>query len=169
MVVKLRKWIFSQPKLLPLKEEGFTLLESIVSLYVLVICILLISYAASQYQTIRKQIFLDRQLEWHLFLNQFEYDSKQLVFKDITTSRVRFEEFDRIGKTQRVIVYQKDLKKTNLIKTTELGGYQPLLMKVSKVTFSKKGNFLVIEVLFSNKESYKAQLKITQPVEELEK
>jgi competence protein ComGF len=129
----------------------------------------LISYAASQYQTIRKQTFLDRQLEWHLFLNQLEYDSRQLVFKDSTTSRVRFEEFDRTGKVQRIIVYQKDLKKTTLIKTTELGGYQPLLMKVSKVTFSKKGDFLIIEVLFSNKESYKAQLKITQVVEELEK
>ncbi|WP_414839861.1 competence type IV pilus minor pilin ComGF [Carnobacterium sp. TMP28] len=169
MKVKLRKSIFSQTKLLPLKEEGFTLLESIVSLYVLVICVSLISYAASQYQTIRKQTFLDRQLEWHLFLNQLEYDSRQLVFKDSTTSRVRFEEFDHIGKVQRIIVYQKDLKKTTLIKTTELGGYQPLLMKVSKVTFSKKGDFLIIEVLFSNKETYKAQLKITQVVEELEK
>lgn len=139
-----------------------------VSLYILVIIVSLISFTASQYQTIRKQTFLDRQLEWHLFLNQFEYDIKDLVFKDATSNKVRFDERDTSSNVKRIIVYQKDMKKTNLIKTTESGGYQPLLMKVSKVTFIKKGDFLIIQVVFLNKESYKAQIKITQQNEELE-
>nr|WP_281173148.1 competence type IV pilus minor pilin ComGF [Carnobacterium funditum] len=166
MVVK-RKWIFFQLKSPTLNEQGFTLLESIVSLYVLVICVSLIGFTASQYQSIRKQTFLDRQLEWHLFLNQFEYEIKELVFKDITASKVRFEEQDAAGRVRRLIVYQKDLNKTTLIKTTESGGYQPLLMKVSRVTFTKNGDFLVIQVSFLNKESYKAQVKITEQIKEL--
>ena len=160
-----RKWVFFQLKLFPLKNQGFTLLESVVSLYVLVLCVSLIGFTASQYQTIRKQTFLDRQLEWHLFLNQFEYEIKDLVFKDTTENKVRFEEWNA-GKLSRIIVYQKDLKKANLIKTTDSGGYQPLLMKVSKVTFIKKDDFLVIQAVFSNKEKYKAQIKIPQQLEE---
>lgn len=164
-MVKKRKWIFYRLKLLRLKNQGFTLLESVVSLYVLVLCVSLIGFTASQYQTIRKQTFLDRQLEWHLFLNQFEYEINDLEFKDVTENKVRFEEWNA-GKLNRIIVYQKDLKKTNLIKTTESGGYQPLLMKVSKVTFAKKDDFLVIQAVFSNKEKYKAQIKIPQQHEE---
>jgi competence protein ComGF len=95
------------------------LIESVVSLYILVLVVSLISFTASQYQTIRKQTFLDRQLEWHLFLNQFEYETKELVLKDVTPSKARFEEQDATGKVKRIIIYQKDLKKTNLIKTTE--------------------------------------------------
>ena len=143
------------------------MIESVVALFVLVLVVSLISFTASQYQSIRKQTFLDRQLEWHLFLNQFEYETRDLLLKDVTPSKVTFEEQDASGKVKRIMVYQKDLKKTHLIKTTESGGYQPLLMKVSKVTFLKKGDFLEVQVLFSNKESYGAQVKITQKVEEL--
>ena len=87
-----RKWVFFQLKLFPLKNQGFTLLESVVSLYVLVLCVSLIGFTASQYQTIRKQTFLDRQLEWHLFLNQFEYEIKDLVLLSPEDSEILFKE-----------------------------------------------------------------------------
>lgn len=145
------------------------MIESVVALFVLVLVVSLISFTANQYQSIRKQTFLDRQLEWHLFLSQFEYEIRDLVLKDVTPSKATFEEQDASGKVKRIMIYQKDLNKTNFIKTTESGGYQPLLMKVSKVTFLKKGDFLEVQALFSNKESYRAQVKLTQKVEELKK
>ena len=118
------------------------MIESIVALFILVLVVSLISFTANQYQSIRKLTFLDRQLEWHLFLSQFEYETRDLVLKDVTPSKVTFEEQDASGKVKRMMIYQKDLNKTNFIKTTESGGYQPLLMKVSKGRFFRSTSTL---------------------------
>lgn len=148
-----------------LNNQGFVLLETLVGMSVLMLCVSLISFSISQYQTVRAQTFRDRQLEWQLFLNQFDYEIKGLVLSEVTASKVRFEEKNAAGKVERIIIYQKDLKKPVFIKTTDAGGYQPLLMQVSKLSFLKKEEFLVLQVTFSNKETYAAQINLAQTIE----
>ncbi|WP_192988039.1 competence type IV pilus minor pilin ComGF [Carnobacterium mobile] len=152
-------------KSISLNSKGFVLLETLIGMSVLMLSVSLISFSIGQFQTIRAQTFQDRQLEWQLFLNQFEYEIKGLALSDVTASKVRFEEKNTAGKVQRIIIYQKDLKKPVFIKTTDAGGYQPLLMQVSKFSFSKKEDILILQVTFSNKETYAAQINLAQTIE----
>lgn len=163
-MMEINSWLLksSRQKSQNLDAKGFTLLETVIALLVLLTCVSLIGFSVNQLRAIRNQTFQDRQLEWHLFLNQFNYEIKGLVLKDVSTSKVRFEEQDAAGKTQRVHIYQRDANKTVFIKTTDSGGYQPLMMKVSKLTFSKKDTFLILRVTFTNNENYSAQVNLSQ-------
>ena len=156
------KW--SHSVIQPPNDEGFTLLEAILALLVFALCFSLFSMTVKQVQSIRNAQQSDRQLEWHLFLNQFEYDLKENQLKEVTKEVVVFKQPNvTTGGTDNVS-YKRNLQK--LIRQVNSVGYQPMLMKLRKLNFNLKGNFLVIQVEFMNGETYQSQINLQNHIEE---
>lgn len=151
----LKSSLFKRPVL---DQKGFTLIEALAALFILALCVSLLSFATTQYQTIRKQTFEDRQLEWHMFLNQFEYNIEKLVFVSAKPSELQFKLLDEKGKFKEMIYYERHFEV--LRRRTESGGHQPMLMKVKSINFVQNNSFLEITVTFLNQETYHAQLSI---------
>ena len=55
-----------------MKSKGFTLLECLLSLWVLAICLLLISGIVKHLAPVNQQIMARKDQEWHVFLFQLE-------------------------------------------------------------------------------------------------
>lgn len=145
-------------KRLALDQKGFTLIEALAALFILVLCIALLNVVTTQYKTIREQTFEDRQLEWHMFLNQFEYSLEGLVLVNTKPNELQFKMLDEKGQFKEMIYYEKY---DNLVRRrTGSGGHHPMLMKVKSINFIQKKSFLEITVTFSNQEIYHAQLDI---------
>lgn len=145
-------------------RSGFTIFETMCALFVLLLCVSLLSFAFTQYQNIRQQTFNDRQLEWHLFLNQFEYSIKDLVFAESNSRRAVFEKRDVNRNRTDQYIYERNL--TTLRKTSWNGGHQPMLMETRSVSFSLNGSFLQIDTTFLNDETYSAQVNISNNLAE---
>lgn len=151
----LKSFLFKRPIL---DQKGFTLIEALAALFILVLCISLLSFATTQYRTIRKETFEDRQLEWHMFLNQFEYDIEGLVFVNAKPNELEFKLLDDKGMFKETIYYERHFEV--LRRRTGAGGHQPMLMKVKTLNFVQNKSFLEITVTFLNQETYHAQLSI---------
>lgn len=141
-----------------LDQKGFTLIEAVAALFILVLCISLLNFVTTQYQTIRKQTFEDRQLEWHMFLNQFEYSLEGLVFVKAKSNELQFNLLDEKGQFKETIYYERNYAVVR--RRTGSGGHQPMLMQVKSISFSQNDSFIEIEVTFLNQETYHAQLSI---------
>lgn len=141
-----------------LDQKGFTLIEALVALFILVLCIALLNVVTTQYKTIRKQTFEDRQLEWHMFLNQFEYSLEGLVLVNTKPNELQFKLLDEKCQFKEMVYYEKY---DNLVRRrTGSGGHHPMLMKVESINFVQKNSFLEITVTFLNQETYHAQLGV---------
>lgn len=151
----LKSFLFNRPDL---DQKGFTLIEALAALFILVLCISLLSFATMQYKTIRKQTFEERQLEWHMFLNQFEYNIEGLVFVSAKPSELQFKLLDEKGQFKEMIYYERHFEV--LRRRTGSGGHQPMLMKVKSINFIQNNSFIEITVTFLNQETYHAQLSI---------
>ncbi|WP_035053923.1 competence type IV pilus minor pilin ComGF [Carnobacterium pleistocenium] len=145
-------------KHLTLDQNGFTLIEALAALFILVLCISLLNFATTQYKTIRKQTFEERQLEWHMFLNQFEYNIEGLVFVKAKPSELQFKLLDEEGQFKEMIYYERHFEV--LRRRTGSGGHQPMLMKVKSLNFVQNHSFIEITVTFLNQETYHAQVPI---------
>lgn len=156
------KWSLSPLQLT--NNKGFTLLESVIALLVFALCFSLFSMAVKQVQSIHNAQQSDRQLEWHLFLNQFEYDIKELKLKEVTEEEVVFKRYIADTGEAEYISYKRTLQK--LLRKVNYKGYQPMLMKLRKVNFKLNGNFLVVQVEFINGETYQSQINLKDHIEE---
>ena len=76
------------------KEEGFTLLEVLLTLSIISLCVLLFSMAITQIKTVRASIKDDRQIEWHLFLNSMEYDLIGSEFIEVTNTNLSVSKYN---------------------------------------------------------------------------
>lgn len=67
-MMEINSWLLksSRQKSQNLDAKGFTLLETVIALLVLLTCVSLIGFSVNQLRAIRNQTFQDRQLEWHL-------------------------------------------------------------------------------------------------------
>lgn len=149
-----------------LNNKGFTLLESIIALLVFALCFSLFSLAVKQVQSIHNVQQSDRQLEWHLFLNQFEFDLKENQLKEVTKEQVVFNQYsEKTGVTEKVSYKRKGQK---IIRQVDSQGYQPMLMKLHTLNFKLNGKFLAIQVEFMNGETYQSQINLKDHIEEPE-
>ena len=139
-------------------DEGFSLLEVIIALSILSSCVLLFSFALSQVQTVRKAVRDDRQIEWHLFINQLQnelHDSRE-----VTTGKdkLTFEKVSEKNGKWESITYERYYK--IIRRQVDSTGHQPMLLDVSRVAFSSTGSRLLIDVTFYNGERYNAEIKV---------
>lgn len=125
----------------------------VVSLSITSLCFLLLSIGIVQIKELNKTIKTDKQIEWHLFLNQLDHyliDS-QFTSNSDTVLRV-VERVD--GKFQNVR-YQKS--GTKFIRRLNKGT-QPLLMDIQTINITKHENTILIKGIFNNGETYQARI-----------
>lgn len=133
-------------------------MEALVATFILSICVALLSLSLQNYQHIRQVTFKDRQLEWHLFLNQFEEEIKNAFVVRIESEKVIFH---KIGSSEGSQFFYEKYRTLIRRRTNKgSGGHQPVLMKIETMKFKKIDNFLEIKVLFTNQESYVALIKV---------
>lgn len=117
--------------------------------------------AVKQIEVVQRVQESDRQLEWHLFLNQFEYDIQDFKLKHVTSSTATFIKNPVSGEE---VAYARDKQK--LLRKVGDKGHQPMLMKLRKLTFSLKGTFLVIQAEFLNGEKFQAHVSLADQIKE---
>lgn len=135
-----------------MKSKGFTLLECLLSLWVLAICLLLISGIVKHLAPVNQQTMARKDQEWHVFLFQLERELSTCTYLSVseTTLYLRSSQnnsvtIDRINRVLR--------KRDN-------NGYQPLLTEVTDVSFEKIGAAIRFIVSFENGEQKIGQWKI---------
>lgn len=142
------------------RDDGFSLLEVIITLSILSSCVLLFSFAISQIQTTRSHIKDERQIEWHLFINQLEYELQDS--RNVTTSRnkVSFDIYDPEDQRIKTVSYERYFQ----IIRRQVGslGHQPILLEVSSAEFSLLEETLTIQVEFNNGEEYNAKFRVNE-------
>lgn len=142
------------------KEKGFTLLEVLVALSISTLCFLLLSIGITQTRTIREQVEEDKQIEWHLFLNQLEHylEDSELVSVSRDSLTVK-EPKKETGELETVSYVRPQTNRSVLIRRVN-NGNQRLLSQVNWVRFSRSGEILEVEGYFQNGETYNARLRI---------
>lgn len=156
-----RKWRFSPSA--GRNEQGFTLLELLVTLSVTSISVLLFSAALTQLSAVRNRTNDDRQIEWHLFLNQLEYDMKDNVLRDVVSNRIRMWEVVDGEVQNNTIAYNLN-SNNRYVRTRNGAGQQLMLMKIERLSLSRTGDQIQIRVVFQNGERYSARIKVRENI-----
>lgn len=139
-------------------ERGFTLLEVIIALAVTAGSVLLFSLALTQIGHARDKVNDDRQIEWHLFLNQLEYDLRDKTFIDSQPNRFRMQGHNET--TGALETYTYSFYKDLIRRSVNGMGHQPMLMRARSFTVDQSGEQLKLNVVFDNEEAYTARLKV---------
>lgn len=144
-------------------EEGFTLIEVLLSLSIVSLCVVLLSFFTSQSKSLQERINTDRQIEWHLFLNQAEYELEGSYKVSVNLDSMTVEKENDQGHKE-TIKYQKYL---SLLRRQVGGeGHQPLLTDLKSLQFKTKENKVIITVKFNNEETYSAVFAIPEKLDE---
>ncbi|GAA0352601.1 competence type IV pilus minor pilin ComGF [Alkalibacterium iburiense] len=142
------------------KEEGFTLLEVLLTLSIMSICVLFFSLALTQFKTVRASVKDDRQIEWHLFLNSMENDMKESELRQMTQTSLSVYTVDE--KTNKRVTVTYRLNRDEMIRSVT-GGYEPILINVSKAHYEKLSDQRVrLNVTFHNGEEFTANIKVNE-------
>ncbi|SEL71650.1 competence protein ComGF [Alkalibacterium putridalgicola] len=142
------------------RDDGFSLLEVIITLSILSSCVLLFSFAISQIQTTRSQIKDERQIEWHLFINQLEYELQDSGNVTASRNKVSFDIYDPEDQRIKTVSYERYFQ----IIRRQVGslGHQPILLEVSAAEFSLLEETLTIQVECNNGEEYSAKFRVNE-------
>lgn len=154
-----RKWKSSQSA--GRNDQGFTLVEILIALSVTSLTVLLFSAVLTQLVTLRSQTNDDRQIEWHLFLNQLEYDMKDTVLRDVVSNRIRMWEVHD-GIVQRDFVSYNLNTNKRYVRTRNNAGQQLMLMKIESMSLNRTGSKIEIRVTFQNGERYSGRIKVKE-------
>lgn len=155
-------------------ESGFTLLEALISFMVTGSIMMLLIGGLLQIKTINSYIVDnsqkstespnrvegDRQIEWHLFLNQLENDLKGTV--NVKEYRTYFYAYSRDEETNFLekIEYRRPINgdsRRNFIRLKNNGNVR-MLSGVQLPEFERDGNWLVLDFSFKNGESYTGRI-----------
>lgn len=135
-------------------QEGFTLLESLLALFVNSLILLLIGSLFQSAQSMKDSIQHEKNIEWHIFLNQAEYDLlnkkiKNRILKTITLSE------DGTKAT-----YTYSFKGTELRREKNNSGYVPMLTEVKDLNFQDAKGGIKIQSVFRDEKEMEAYLPI---------
>lgn len=139
-------------------EDAVTLIETLIALNVLMGCVLFFSLALTQIQAVRTTLNDERQIEWHLFLNQLEYDLRDKGLVSHSSQSINVKQINEGVVQSDVISYS--LSNTMIRRTVSSKGHQPMLTKVKSLNVGRKDDQLLLKVVFENNESYSARVKV---------
>lgn len=146
-----------------MNDSGFTLLETMVAISLMSLAILLLSTFTEQSSRIQKDIKSDRQIEWHLFLNQLEYDLRDSKLISISSERFVVERPNKEDEIEK-ISYERYYKLLRRKVGNE--GHQPVLTRLREIHMKSKEGQLWIAATFQDGESYTASLLLPLKEEE---
>lgn len=135
-----------------MKSKGFTLLECLLSLWVLAIFLLLISGIVKHLAPVNQQIMARKDQEWHVFLFQLERELSTCVYLSVSENTL----YLRSSQNNSVTIDRIN----RVLRKRDNNGYQPLLTEVADVSFEKIGAAIRFTVSFENGDQKIGQWKI---------
>ncbi|WP_040292786.1 competence type IV pilus minor pilin ComGF [Alloiococcus otitis] len=143
-----------------LKKEGaFTMLEALVALSITSLILLALSIGVSHFKQVKEELRADRQLDWHLFVNQMSFYLESSDLLSVNQNRLLVKEVNY--RDQSVVQAQYRLVNGNFIRRVN-NGYQPMLLDVKKVEMEEMGPSLMMKAYFNNDEEYQARIWVNQ-------
>lgn len=159
-------------------EEGFTLLETLLSLLISSLVILLLTGGILQVVAIRENVSNnaqessrshvitgDRQVEWHIFLNQLENYLQDSFEPQVVPHYIQVKEEEAGTKEQILVRYSQDSNERNLSRKAA-NGNQRMLTGIKRIAFKRAGGWLTVEVTFINNDRYNGRIWLESWVEQ---
>lgn len=168
--------IFMKPNLK--NEQGFTILETLISLFVSSFVIMLLTGGLLNVMSIRdtmvnnaqnssrtNQISGDRQVEWHIFLNQLESYLQGSYDPEVLSNHIKVKvPKTTISKGYQDIFYRIDGSTYNFSRR-DSNGYHRMLTEIQKIDFTQEDGWLEAEVTFSNGQTFRGRIWVESWVE----
>lgn len=156
------------------KSLGFTLLEAIVSLLVSSFTLLLVIGSLNQIKVMnastivqgqptasaREYVVVDRQIEWHLFLNQLNNQLENSKFIELSNSQLVTSEWDDALKREVKVYYNQAKTGKRNFRRSKNNGNHTLLTNLQKYRLMKNEGWFYLDFTFKNGQNYKAKLWI---------
>lgn len=136
-------------------QGGFTLIESLLALFTSSLVLLLVGMTFQM--LVKTENYMNNSknnIEWHLFLNQTEYDMQNKKLTKVHSYEITLEEQG----TRDVISYAQNGSKIRWQRNKV--GYVPVLTNVKEVNFQNNASGLLIEVTFTNQQNVKGLIPL---------
>lgn len=154
-------------------KKGFTLLETLFALLVTSLTVLLLSQTTNSAKQIAAAYQSNTQLDWHIFLNQIEYDfenSKNFRVEKVRNhSKILYDRwYEDEGRYQtNSIEFYTSGGESMLRQRVNNRGHQPILMNVRsfQALFEEDIQEVIIQIKFKSGESYEAYLSTQTKME----
>ncbi len=168
-------------KLNGIRQAGFTLLEALIALLLSSLVLLLLASGILEASKI-KEILVndsqaeatqshtvsgDRQLEWHLFLNQLETYLEGTKNPQVFKEQILLDEWEE--ETNRYVVTRYDQRgsRNNFVRSKS-NGYNRMLTGIQTVHLKKEEGWLLLDFTFRNGENYQGKVWVNSWTEETE-
>ena len=164
-------------------ESGFTLLEAMVALMMTASILLLLMGSLLQadainqkmvsdaqfYEETQDSVVGDRQIEWHLFLNQLENYLQGSVDPVVGENYLEVKEMDEETNRLTSVVYkQPDSGSKRTFLQYKNNGKIRMLTGVEKVDFSRENGWLTLNFKFRNNQYYTGRIWVESWIKEKE-
>ena len=137
-------------------SRGFSLVESLLALFINSLVLILLGHVFSSLQLIQTTLHSDKNIEWHLFLNQVENDINTKTLTKKREHELTFLE----KKSTDVISYE--WRNSEVVRTKNSSGYVPMISKLKSVRYDdKSSNQLVgVRINFINGQILEGTIKV---------
>lgn len=129
--------------------HGFTLTECLLSLLLTSLFFLMLSGIFTQSQQVLQQVERREELEWQIFLIQFDKITEKGTFRDMSATALIFER-DELHEGKVVTLAIKYSSNKKYIYLSNNGGTEPILTQVQAVHFERQGDAILFTVRFLN-------------------
>lgn len=137
-------------------DKGFTLIEALISLFVVSLSLFLLNSLVLNIQTFVPKIDHQKQTEWHVFLHQLPYEIEGYQLEYITNKELLFVSEEGF----KIYIY---LRNGRVVKQINFEGHQPLLMDVKSIEYQTyEENQIKVNVEFLTGEQYTAIIPINE-------
>lgn len=145
-------------------EEGFTLIETAVSLSIISVCVFFFSIAVTQTRSVQAHLKDDRQMEWHMYINQLEYDMMDTVIDRVGVTSLHYKKGNPTSGKLEVISHSTYGELVR--RQVDDKGHQPMLTEVDTYRLALDGNRLTLTVTFETGDRFTAYLKVNRESKE---
>ncbi|MEG0292831.1 competence type IV pilus minor pilin ComGF [Enterococcus sp.] len=129
--------------------HGFTLIECLISLFFISLFFLMLSGVFSQSQQIFQRVESREELEWQIFLIQFDKITEKGTFRDMSSTALIFER-EELHEGKVVTLAIKYSSNKNYVYLSNNGGTEPILTQVQSINFDRQGDAILFTVRFLN-------------------
>lgn len=143
-------------------QQGFSLLESMVALFVVSLTLVLVQSLVGEISQVQPRLDHSKQAEWHIFLHQLPFEMEGYHLAKATDRQVLFKG-DGIHQAESE---SADLmfRRHAVIRRVNYRGHQPLLTDIKTFRFDQESDRLLrMSVEFNNGESFQARVRFPAP------
>lgn len=101
----------------------------------------------------------DRQVEWHIFLNQLEYHLQGTYEPEAQGSTLTVKEKMNTTQGYRIVRFKRDTNNVNFSKQLNSGN-ERMLTSIRSLQLNVENEWLILEVTFLNGEKYTGKINV---------